>query len=367
VLSLLEGQVAENQVYLNQDSSPAFLGLLNALAGRVALQGHVGYAGGLDTKRNNTGEHSYYTQFAANELMFHVATMLPFTPNDRQQVSRKRHIGNDCVVIVHLAHDAPPFQPDNFVSKFQLVFVVIRDVDGGEEGGGKGYKVKTVRLQEVPCFDALDRASVFDSTAVANGSFRQFVLATVINAENASYSSVRLLKLLDRTRRALLDDIVSSYASEVPVVPEVRRKSTLTRLLSSRKKKDRTQIDLSLFNLSTLANAEVRWLKLAGFDGREDDAGLVLSDTMFVVIDQATTSTLHQFPITATTAWYSTDEERHSLTMVFGKHDESITVFCNCAADRAAIESRLRTIAGTKQLTHMVVSRPVRCAFSDRN
>jgi hypothetical protein len=29
--------------------------------------------------------------------MFHVSTMLPFTPNNRQQLSRKRHIGNDMV------------------------------------------------------------------------------------------------------------------------------------------------------------------------------------------------------------------------------------------------------------------------------
>jgi RAP1 GTPase activating protein 1 len=32
--------------------------------------------------------------------MFHVATYIPFTPEDRQQVERKRHLGNDIVVIV---------------------------------------------------------------------------------------------------------------------------------------------------------------------------------------------------------------------------------------------------------------------------
>ena len=32
--------------------------------------------------------------------MFHVSTMLPFTETDVQQVEKKRHIGNDLIVIV---------------------------------------------------------------------------------------------------------------------------------------------------------------------------------------------------------------------------------------------------------------------------
>ena len=33
-------------------------------------------------------------------MMFHVSTLLPFFPADPQQVERKRHIGNDLVVII---------------------------------------------------------------------------------------------------------------------------------------------------------------------------------------------------------------------------------------------------------------------------
>ena len=32
--------------------------------------------------------------------MFHVSTLLPYTPGCDQQVGRKRHIGNDLVVIL---------------------------------------------------------------------------------------------------------------------------------------------------------------------------------------------------------------------------------------------------------------------------
>lgn len=38
--------------------------------------------------------------FEGHEIMFHVSTLLPFTPEQRQQVERKRHVGNDIVNIV---------------------------------------------------------------------------------------------------------------------------------------------------------------------------------------------------------------------------------------------------------------------------
>lgn len=37
---------------------------------------------------DSTGIHSLYTTYKDYELMFHVSTMLPYTPNNRQQVSK---------------------------------------------------------------------------------------------------------------------------------------------------------------------------------------------------------------------------------------------------------------------------------------
>lgn len=42
---------------------------------------------------DSTGTHSLYTTYKDYELMFHVSTMLPYTPNNRQQVSRLSHGG----------------------------------------------------------------------------------------------------------------------------------------------------------------------------------------------------------------------------------------------------------------------------------
>ena len=59
---------------------------------------------------NSTGERSVYTAYKGFEIMFHVATMLPYNPHDEQQVCKKRHIGNDVVVIIFKENNIP-FDP----------------------------------------------------------------------------------------------------------------------------------------------------------------------------------------------------------------------------------------------------------------
>lgn len=52
-----------------------------------------------------TGKHSIYTVYEGHEIMFHVSTLLPYSRDNRQQVERKRHIGNDIVNIVFVDID----------------------------------------------------------------------------------------------------------------------------------------------------------------------------------------------------------------------------------------------------------------------
>ena len=54
---------------------------------RVRLKGFQGFRGGLDSEKDLTGEFSVQTEFAGLEIMFHVATLMPFDPNDPQQVN----------------------------------------------------------------------------------------------------------------------------------------------------------------------------------------------------------------------------------------------------------------------------------------
>lgn len=54
---------------------------------RVRLKGFQGFLGGLDNEKDMTGEFSVSTKFAGLEVMFHVAPLMPFDPNDPQQVT----------------------------------------------------------------------------------------------------------------------------------------------------------------------------------------------------------------------------------------------------------------------------------------
>ncbi len=56
------------------------------IGARTKLKGFKRFLGGLDSDRDLTGENTVFTEHLDLEMMFHVATLLPFTPNDNQQV-----------------------------------------------------------------------------------------------------------------------------------------------------------------------------------------------------------------------------------------------------------------------------------------
>ncbi|MGH0142853.1 UNVERIFIED_CONTAM: hypothetical protein FKN15_014388 [Acipenser sinensis] len=120
------GQSREEEMYNNESAGPAFEEFLMLLGDRIRLKGFSKYRAQLDTKTDSTGTHSLYTVYKDYEIMFHVSTMLPYTPNNKQQLLRKRHIGNDIVTIVFQEPGAQPFSPKNIRSHFQHVFVVVR-------------------------------------------------------------------------------------------------------------------------------------------------------------------------------------------------------------------------------------------------
>ena len=60
--------------------------------------------------------------------MFHVSTMLPYVDGDRQQLQRKRHIGNDVVSLVFQDGNTP-FVPNMITTRFLHAYIVIQPVE----------------------------------------------------------------------------------------------------------------------------------------------------------------------------------------------------------------------------------------------
>ncbi|KHJ41210.1 Rap/ran-GAP [Trichuris suis] len=150
VLLCKAGQCSEEQMYNNEHSSAPFEEFLDILGQRIRLKGFDKYRGGLDNKGDSTGTHSVYTSYQQYEIMFHVSTMLPFTPSNRQQLARKRHIGNDIVTIIFQEPGALPFCPQTMRSHFQHVFIVVQAVNPNTDK--VKYSVSVSRYKDVPAF-----------------------------------------------------------------------------------------------------------------------------------------------------------------------------------------------------------------------
>uniref|UniRef100_A0A7I4YXF3 Rap-GAP domain-containing protein n=1 Tax=Haemonchus contortus TaxID=6289 RepID=A0A7I4YXF3_HAECO len=200
------GQSTEEHMYNNEHSSNAFDEFLDFIGQRVRLKGWDQYKGGLDTRGDTTGTHSIYCEYQAHEVMFHVSTLLPFTPSNRQQLSRKRHIGNDMVTVVFQEPGALPFSPIAVRSHFQHVFIIVRVHNACTDN--VSYSVAVSRSKEVPAFGPpLPKGATFSKCA----DFHDWILTKIINAENAVHRSKKFATMAARTRREALRDLAENY------------------------------------------------------------------------------------------------------------------------------------------------------------
>ncbi|XP_035390064.1 rap1 GTPase-activating protein 2a isoform X2 [Electrophorus electricus] len=195
------GQTSEEELFGNNEETPAFAEFLCVLGESIDLQDFKGFRGGLDVSHGQTGSQSVYTVFCHREIMFHVSTKLPFTEGDVQQLQRKRHIGNDIVAVVF--QDEPtPFVPDMIASNFLHAYVLVQVENPCTEH--TTYKVSVTAREDVPMFGPpLPNPAMFKK----GPKFREFLLTKLINAENACYKSDKFAKLEGRTRAALLDNL----------------------------------------------------------------------------------------------------------------------------------------------------------------
>ncbi|XP_036340854.1 rap1 GTPase-activating protein 1 [Rhagoletis pomonella] len=196
------GQTTEEELFSNNNSSPAFEEFLDILGQRIKLKDHKGYRGGLDIQNGHTGDTGIYEVFKEREIMFHVSTMLPYTEGDPQQLQRKRHIGNDIVAIVFQESNTP-FSPDMIASHFLHAFIVVQPLEPNTPN--TRYKVSVTARCDVPLFGpTLPNPAIFRK----GQDFKEFILTKLINAENACYKAEKFAKLELRTRTSLLQNLV---------------------------------------------------------------------------------------------------------------------------------------------------------------
>ncbi|XP_077538309.1 GTPase-activating Rap/Ran-GAP domain-like protein 3 isoform X2 [Haemaphysalis longicornis] len=209
VLYAEAGQSTDDEMFSNEVGSREFDRFVNLLGEKVRLKGWDKYRGGLDVKGDMTGKYSVYTIYEGHEIIFHVSTLLPYSKDNKQQVERKRHIGNDIVNIIFLNgsyEDHCNFKPSMIKSQFTHIFAVVSYIR--EEDA---YRLSLFSEESVPLFGpSLPCPPVFHN----HQEFREFVLVKLINGEKAAFNTPIFAQKRERTLDMLIKDLYNEHMSE---------------------------------------------------------------------------------------------------------------------------------------------------------
>ncbi|XP_061682880.1 signal-induced proliferation-associated 1-like protein 3 isoform X2 [Syngnathoides biaculeatus] len=347
VLLCRAGQSTEEEMYNNEEASPAFSAFLELLGEQVLLKGFSKYAAQLDTMTDSTGTHSLYTAYQGYEVMFHISTMLPYMPNNPQQLLRKRHIGNDIVTLIFQEPGALPFTPQNIRSHFQHVFVIVRVHNPCSEN--TCYSVAVTRMKDVPSFGPPIPSSVTFRDA---DTFRNFLLAKIINAENATHKSEKFHTMATRTRQEYLRDLAENYVSNTPM-DSTGKLNNLISLASKKRERSKARDAAELG-----AAGAVAWRVLAqdfSGGGAELPCALGFSAEYILLMDCSTKEVVFNCFCADVIGW---TPEHLTLKIFYGRGDHiAMRVPEGCAQDIREMVQRLKSLTVGCETVDMTLRR----------
>uniref|UniRef100_A0A8C7XSM5 Signal induced proliferation associated 1 like 1 n=1 Tax=Oryzias sinensis TaxID=183150 RepID=A0A8C7XSM5_9TELE len=340
------GQSTEEEMYNNETAGSAFEEFLELLGEKVRLKGFTKYRAQLDTKTDSTGTHSLYTSHKDYEIMFHVSTLLPYTPNNKQQLLRKRHIGNDIVTIVFQEPGAHPFTPRNIRSHFQHVFIIVRVHNPCSDK--TCYSIAVTRSQDVPSFGPpIPKGVTFPKSSV----FRDFLLAKIINAEKAAYKSEKFGAMATRTRQEYLRDLAERHVTSTPVEPT--SKFPFISLAHKRREKVRPYSGAELRSLGAITWQVHAEDQVAG---AERECLLAISNDFIILLDQEAKVVVFNCATRDVIGW-STGSP--ASMKIYYERGESVSLrsINNNTEDFGEVVKRLELLTKGSQTTEMTLRR----------
>ncbi|XP_050674373.1 GTPase-activating Rap/Ran-GAP domain-like protein 3 [Leptidea sinapis] len=215
VMIMKPGQRTDDEMLSNEKGNEKWDRFISLLGDRIRLRGWNRFRGGLDVKGDMTGSHSIYTMHQGHEIMFHVSTMLPISKDNKQQLERKRHIGNDIVNIIFTEDSTHnTFNPQCVKSHFTHIFAVVSEVEG------EGYRLSVYTDDTVPPFGpSLPCPPIFNDPQL----FREFLLVKLMNGEKAAFQTPTFALKRQRTLDTLIRDIYAEHCSDHKVPMLSRR------------------------------------------------------------------------------------------------------------------------------------------------
>ncbi|XP_006810281.2 signal-induced proliferation-associated 1-like protein 1 [Neolamprologus brichardi] len=278
--------------------------------------------------------------------MFHVSTLLPYTPNNKQQLLRKRHIGNDIVTIVFQEPGAHPFTPKTIRSHFQHVFIIVRVHNPCSDS--TCYSVAVTRSQDVPSFGPpIPKGVTFPKSTV----FRDFLLAKVINAENAAHKSNKFGAMATRTRQEYLRDLAERHVTSTSVEPS--GKFPFISLAHKRREKVRPYSGAELRSLGAITWQVHAEDQVAG---AERECLLAISNDFIILLDQEAKAVVFNCATRDVIGW-STGSP--ASMKIYYERGESVSLrsINNNTEDFGEVVKRLELLTKGSQTTEMTLRR----------
>ncbi|OQR68075.1 signal-induced proliferation-associated 1 protein 2-like, partial [Tropilaelaps mercedesae] len=376
VLYCKAGQSTEEEMYNNETAGPAFDEFLDVLGRKINLKDFAGYKGGLDCKTDTTGTQSVYNTFEDYEVMFHVSTLLPYTPANRQQILRKRHIGNDIVTIVFQEPGSLQFTPKNIRSRFQHVFVVVRAQNPCTEH--TRYKVAITRSRDIAAFGPpLPEGATFER----DKKFISWLLAKVINAENAAHRSHKFATMAQRTRQECIRDLATHLVLQTSLTEGSNGRFSLLNSFGGRSSKKDKASHVMAQRLSQLNQAgcyvpdrcvreAISWQVLVedcGAGGVLIEAHLAISAESIAVVEASTGQVVFGAPTSTVLGFSSVPgavrifyHQGESLLVKVREHDLPMSGGAVSAWELDEVReicSRLEDVSGARETVKLVIER----------
>ncbi|GAN03978.1 hypothetical protein MAM1_0052d03434 [Mucor ambiguus] len=225
VLTIRDNQTTEESWFSNTGLSERLQDFLDIMGQKIKLKGYKGYSAGLDTKTGESGEYAYISKWNEFDIMYHVAPLMPSQKNDKQQVLRKKHIGNDIVCIIFL-EGSQTFNPKAIRSQFLHVYIIIRPEVVNDK---KCWRVEVLTKSNVGEFGPPIPSPplLYD-----DDTLKEFLTLKLINAENAALKSDKFFIPNNKARLGLLSTYIQAGLSFN--IPQVLRSASTNRLSSNK-------------------------------------------------------------------------------------------------------------------------------------
>lgn len=123
-----EQQMLSNTIE-DSSTSEAFSDFLRGLGDEICLNGWTGFAGGLDVSGEClTGQKAIHRKENDAEIIYHIAPWLPQSANNNMNLERKRHLGNDTIVII-FSESLYAFELQTLLSRQIQVVLFVRYIN----------------------------------------------------------------------------------------------------------------------------------------------------------------------------------------------------------------------------------------------